>query len=405
VIGDLSGEIEVYLPGKKDRYVLAPNDAQVPQVERWLTRHHGILKTVRTSRSGQGLTYLAHDRPVGIRPTPSPAIPVQDWPHEEHCPCGYCGAVKVVRRPDAHPIIRFPRRPNTDFFLVQHSSIMASERILDALAEAGLDAGLTAHEVAEASGSDLRWFWLAGQQLEPAPAAFGLWCPTCPECASRPIARYQALDIYLPPEKPLCWMDPPYSLPPTSPILVSGQVYRWLMGPGARFLSPYQRERRMSPKVQGWYPRDADAFYIPRCDHAPDTVVCDPAILEHMTAKELRAWPTPPRGPEPKWRKLALDRGQLHDLERALAWEHDVVYILDLARQDMDQLRDEDLACFRNLNQLILRGTRLTRVPDAVFGLPNLRRLDLRDTPIPAEEIGRIRVRLGKGVRLQVSRR
>jgi Leucine-rich repeat (LRR) protein len=111
-----------------------------------------------------------------------------------------------------------------------------------------------------------------------------------------------------------------------------------------------------------------------------------------------------PKLAEPSWRRVALDHGLFRDLDQALNWEHDTVFILDLTRTDTDCISSEDIAKFRNLRELVLRHTKVQTLPDAVFHLKNLNRIDIRDTPIPPAETERIRSQLPARVKLVANR-
>jgi hypothetical protein len=403
----ISPEITVYPLADGRRWATVAVPVHLLSVfERWLAcQAPGLLARVDGGDTGRYVhTHLRDGRFVGIRPTMSPKVPVSDPPHR-HANCPTCDHRMRTRRPEARPVIRFPRKPTTHFFLVDFCSVFASEVFLEALAERDLDTGLTAHPINEVHGSDLRWFWLSGRRLQEPPAPFGRWVPDCPTCGLvRP--RYRGAKCYLPfDDGPVHWMDPAPYLTSLEPIVVSPAVYRWLLGPGARYLSPYQRSDRMTPTVFGRYPEEAADYYCPLAWHAADTVVEDPTVLPYMTADDLTWGPDPVPEPDPKWYTEALDKGKFTDLDQALGWEQDIVYALHLVEKDLGgTLRDEDVACFPNLNELVLRGTPLARVPDAVFGLRNLRRLDLRDTGLSEDEVARVRSRLRKGVTLQVSK-
>ncbi len=411
----IDARIKVYPLESRDRWatVKLPVDV-LPAFEQWVAAQPpGCVVWVNGGDAGYSpLGYFRDGRVVGIRPSTSPAVPVTDPPHHEAL-CPTCEHRVWVRRPEARPVVRFPRKPTSHFFLVDHLSTFASERFLDAVAEKGLDAGLTAHPLHEVHGSADRWFWLSGRKLQEPPPPFIRWVPDCPTCGVVR-HRYRWCKSYLPfNDGPVHWMDPAPYITVYEPIVVSVEVFQWLEGPGARFLSPYQREKVFNrrspgyPAAFGLYPRHAVTSYYPLAWHAPDTIVEDPTILPLMTHDDLYLPPSPPepKPADPKWYTDALDKGKFTDLDRALAWEQDIVYLLHLVKQDLGgTLSDDDIACFPNLNELVLRGTPIDRVPDAVFGLRNLRRLDLRDTGLPADEIARVRSRLRKGVKLQVSK-
>ena len=198
-------------------------------------------------------------------------------------------------------------------------------------------------------------------------------------------------------------MDPAGAPINNMPILVSGRLYSWLLGPGSRFVCSNAIEASLLAEVCGWYPEDAGYFYLPRRFQASDASILDPSVLPFMTLDDYPMVPDPPLA-DAKWREEATETGLFRTLDQALGWDHDIVYILDLSNTDTTELLAEDLANFRNLRELRLRGTKVQSLPGVVFDLRNLTRLDLRDTPVPPEELARLRARLRSSVKVQTTR-
>ncbi len=354
-------------------------------------------------RFQQGLNFRNGDRPISIYPEIASGVIAETWRSTSKLSvCPRCAAHTGFRDPCEIPHLSFVRKPNAHILSGASLSVYASEHALNKISDANLDAGLTAVPVESDGQTRLRWFLLRGHPLSFPAGPFGLWNEKCHVCNSYAPRRYQFGEIYLRPETSMHWMDFPSSRYWSANLLVSEQLYNWLLHEH-NLISATALEFALRGGVCGWYPEDAGYFYLPRYLQSEDAPVLDPVVLHYMTFDTIPILGSPGLV-DPSWRKDAIDHGLFRNLDQALNWEHDAVFILDLTSTDTDCIFGEDIAKFRNLRELVLRHTKVQTLPDAVFHLKNLNRIDIRDTPIPPAEIERIRSQLPARVKLVANR-
>ncbi len=399
MFGQIPG-IKIYARNPGTAFYAVVPFGQTRVFERVLAENPHELWVAYHCRFKQGLDFRNGDRPISIHPSFLGDLFVERWASQSKiAPCLRCAADTGCRDPREIPQLTFLRKPTAHLLSGASLNTYMSEVALDRLTAANLDAGLTALPVHSDGKTSLRWFLLRGQQLSFPDGPFGLWNEMCPVCRSYPPRRYQFGEIYVRPEKPSHWMDFPGGPHDEARMLVSEQVYNWLLGASCDLLAPSAIEYVLYASVCGWYPEDAGYFYLPRHLQAEDTPVLDPSVLPFMTFDTIPVLDSPDLV-DPPSRKDALDRGLFRDIYEALDWDQDIVYILDLSGTDTDELYAEDLANFRNLTALILYDTPIQTLPDTIFQLRNLDRIDIRGTRIPPAEVERIRAGLPRWVTL-----